>query len=362
MAAEYYLLFKSRAGATVAKVTDYHNLSYTKRVNEPGVLRFELDANHSAIPLLELDSQIEVWRRNTFYGINWYCDFYGLYRAHEYRTTDHDLFVAECPGQMHLLARRDVMWRAGTTNRSSFTAQPAETIMKLLVRYNVTSDATVANGRVREGAITGVSIQADGGNGTVIDSWSAAWKNVLSELQDLAKAAGGDFDLVKTGAQTWEFRWYTGHLGTDRTGTVTFALQFGNMRDPVYRRDRIGEKTVAVIAGQGEGDERTISTTTGVDYSATNDIELFVDARDISVASTLVSRGQSKLDEVRSRNQFGFAVIQTAATAYGLHYFLGDLVRARYRDITADLKVSGVSVSYQPSGEEQIGIELMDNQ
>lgn len=363
MAAEYYLLIKTPAGAKAAVISDYHNLAYVKKVNEPGVLHFELDANHPAIPLLDLDGQIEVWRRNPFYGIDWYCDFYALYRPNaKNTTTDHDIFTADCPGQMHWLTRRYVMWIAGTSNRSIFNALPAESIMKLLTSYNVTTNATTANGRVRNGTITGISNQADSGAGNILSSWSSAWKNLLSELQDLAKAGELDFDLIKTGDQTWEFRTYPGQRGTDRTATIVFSLDFGNMRDPDYQRNRIDEKTVAVVAGQGDGDERSLAVVTGVDFSATNDIETFVDARDLSITSSLVARGQAKLDEVRARNQFSFRVIQTAATAYGRDYFLGDLVRARYRDIVKDVKVQTVSISYERDGAEHVDIEMVDPQ
>lgn len=361
MAAEYYLLIKNAAGTKVAQITDYHYLTYTKVVNSPGMLEFQLDADHSAISTFVLDGQIEVWRRNPDYNIAWYCDFYSFYRYSRYHFTDHGTFVAQCPGQQHLLSRRAVAWFAGTANRSTFAAVPAETIMKTLVQYNATADATVANGRLRAGAIPTITIAADTAAGNVL-SWSSAYKNLLGELQDLAQAGGGDFDLVKTGDATWQFRWYTGQLGTDRTATVTFALQFGNMKEPSYSRDRIGEKTVAVVAGQGEGSERNTTVVTGPDFAAANDIEVFIDARDVTTTAALTSRGETKLQEYRSRNEFDFKVIQTAQTAYGLHYFLGDLVHAKYRDIEANVKVQSVTVSYQPQGEEKIDVDMEDAQ
>lgn len=363
MAAEYYLLVKNSSGTKVAQITDYHYLTYRKVVNEPGILTFELDADHPAISTFQLDGQIEVWRRNTDYNIGWYADFYSLYRFSRYKFTDHDTFLAECPGQLHWLSRRSIAWFSGTSNRSTFNATPAETIMKTLVQYNATTDATVANGRLRAGAFATatITIAADTAAGNIL-SWSGAYKNLLSELQDIAEAGGGDFDLVKTGDTTWDFRWYTGQRGTDRTATVTFALQYGNMKEPTYERDRIGEKTVAVVAGQGEGSERATTVVTGPDFAAANDIEIFIDARDVKTTAALTSRGETKLQEYRSRNEFDFKVIQTAQTAYGLHYFLGDLVHAKYRDIEADVKVQTVTVSYQPQGEEIIDVDMMDPQ
>ncbi|NIS79873.1 MAG: hypothetical protein GTO14_06650, partial [Anaerolineales bacterium] len=207
MSASYQIRAKDSSGVLQAIITDFLELAYTKQVNAPGVASFRLLAGHSAIADFEHKGQIEIWRRNADLGIDWYCDFYGLYLDHGYEYTDRDLFTAICPGTNWLLSTRHVMWYAGTADRSEFASKKAETIMKTLVDYNAGPNATVGNGRIRNGAITGLSVQADGANGNTLD-WCCAWENLLTTLQDLARVADGDFDLLRIGATTTEFRWY----------------------------------------------------------------------------------------------------------------------------------------------------------
>jgi len=361
MTASYKLRLHSAAGALIAEVTDFSELSYTKRVNAPGMLTFKMSEDHAAVALLENRSQVEVHRRNQDLGIDWYCDFYGLYLDQHHAYTDRGVFTANCPGQMWLLGTRIAAWYASTANRTKFTSDPAETIMKTLVDYNACANATTGNGRQRDGAITGLSIQADGANGSTLD-WNCAWKNLLTELRALALVAGGDFDLIKTAAQAWEFRWYTGQRGTDRSATVTFALGYGNLANPYYRHNRIGEKTAAIVGGQGEGSSRDIVIRTGDDYAAGNDVEVFVDARGYSTTAGYNAAGDKRLDELQARDEFGFDVVQTEACLYGAvaaggHYELGDLVTARAFGIERTHKFIAVTVALDADGNETIDLE-----
>lgn len=362
MAPQYKLVIKNRAGVKQAEVVDFIDLEYYKRVNAPGALKFRLRGAHTAINSLALDGQVEVWRRDITQGISWYADFYSLFRGYQYNYAGpKEYFTAGCPGQMSLLGRRIVAWYANTTDRTKFTSKPAETVLKTLVNYNACSSATVVNGRKRDGALTGLSIQTDGATGNTI-SWTCAWKPLLPELQSVALVAGGDFDLVKTGAQTWEFRWYAGQLGTDRSTTVTFATDYGNMVDPLFRYDQSDESTVAIVGGAGEDSARAVVSRSSSNYSATdNDTEMFVDGKNDGTDTNLLnSRGDSALNKTRAKQEFSYKVRQTPASLYGEHYFLGDLVTARYRTVEVTQQVYEVTVRMPQSGQEQIEVRMRD--
>jgi hypothetical protein len=364
MGTEYKVRAHTAAGVLVGEITDFLELAYAKKVNAPGLGTIQLPGNHAVISQLEHRSQIEIWRRNRELGLEWMPDFYGLYLDQDRAHQESETFVMRCPGLPWLLQTRYVLWYANTTDRSRFLSVPAETVMKTIVEYNCGPSATAANGRIRDGAITGLSVQTDGAGGNSVN-WYCSWDNVLESLQDLARIAGGDFGLVKTGAAAWEFRWYAGQLGTDRTSgasQVTFNLGFGNMANPKYRYDRQSEKTVAVAAGQGEASTRDIVVHASSTYSASNDVEVFVDAREVEKGATaaLQDKAGKKLDEDRAREEFTFDVLQTVSTAYGVHYFLGDLVNAQWRDISAVEKIVGVTVSVAAQGDnvEQIDVEM----
>lgn len=357
MGAEYRLDIHTAAGVKVAEVTDFWSLSYRRQVNAPGVLSFSLAGNHPVVPLLEHNSQIVLYRRNPSLGLAWAADFWGLFRAQKRSYSDHDLFEATCPGILTMLGWRVVAWKAGTANRSSFSGVKAETVMKTLVAYNAGPQAMAVNGRIRDGVISGLSVQADGAAGNVI-SVDCAYSNLLETLQKLAPIAGGDFDLVKTGAATWEFRWYAGQRGMDRTATLLFALERGNMAEPQYQYDRLDERTVAIVGGQGEGSDRAVVIRTGPDYSVSNDIEVFVDARNSSTTEGLNASGDAKVQETCARQQFGYRVVQTPGCAYGVHYGLGDLVRAQYGPVNVTQKIVGATISLDRDGAETIDVEM----
>lgn len=361
MTTEYKLLVYTAAGVKVAEVTDFLGLVYTKQVNAPGTAAFKLDGSHDAIPLFELDGQIEIWRRDRAQGLAWYVDFVGLHRGGEYVTdsSGRETYTAYCPGLLSLLGRRVIAWYAGTNNRSEFTSLPAESILKKLVAYNCSSLATFSGGRIRNGTMSGLTVQTDAALGNTI-SWSCAWKNLLEQLQEVAKIGGGDFDLVKTGATAWNFRFYLGQLGSDRTSTVTFGLEYGNMAEPKYSLMRLDEKTVAIVGGQGEMANRATTVRTGPTYSAANTIEVFVDARNDDTTAKMNSRGDATLDAKRAKNEFSYKVLQTPASLYGKHYSLGDLVTARYKTVEVTQKVDKVTIQLSANGDESIQVEMRD--
>jgi len=360
MAAEYRLHIKSAAGALQHIVTDFNQISYTKIVNSPGLLTFDVGTTHRLVDDLTLDSQIEVWRHDAANSIAWYCDFYAFFRA-ERRAANSDgnsTFTAYCPGQMDLLNRAIVAYPAGTADRTVFTADAAETVANTIVKYNATSSGTTGDGRIRAVAIAGVGVEADGAAGNTID-FSCAWRYLLNSLQDIASIGGGDFDLIKTAAATWEWRWYEGQLGTDRSATVRFSLAHGNMATPVLTRYDLNERTVAIVAGQGEGSERSTAAREGTNYdSGDNYAEVFVDARNYTTAAGLQGAGDSRLAELEARDNLIFDVLQVPSTLYGSHYFLGDLVTGYYEGFTATKKIRAVTVGFAQDGREQIGVEL----
>jgi hypothetical protein len=364
MAPEYRIDIKDTTGARQAVITDFLWLDYRKARRSAGLARFGLGGSHAALGLLLDKYQVEIWRRDAEAEIDWYCDFYGLFRDDEAQDDDNGRteVALSCPEQKSMLGWRMNAFPAGTASRTAFSSVAAETIMKTLVSYNCTSLATTGNGRDRNGQISGISVQTDAAGGNIL-SWESARGNLLNELAELAQIGGLDFDLIKTGGATWEFRTYVGQRGIDRSGTVTFAQEYGNMRRPKLTRTRSTERTVAIIAGQGQSSDRRIRTRTGANYNSTNDIEMLVDARQGTTDAALDAAGDRALEDKESRARLEFQVIQTPATLYGKHYCvsgdIGDLVRGRYRGVEATKVVESGTVQFK-DGKEIIAVETSD--
>jgi hypothetical protein len=364
--ANYELRIYNPAGALQYIVTDLDGpLQYTKQVNGAGMIRWAVDGSHPTVGNLERDWQVEVWRSRAAddgeeNGIAKHVDAFGLVRDEERssRADGRSTVAFTALGALHLLGRALVAYPAETTDRSRFVNKRAETIAKGLVTYNATTAGTEADGRDLDVPTWGsyVSVAADGAAGPLLDFFCSR-RNLLTSLQDLSRIGAGDFDLVKTGARAWEFRWYDGQLGTDRTSTVTFSLQWGNMINPVLRRNWLGEATVAVVAGQGLGEERLYVVRQGANYDASvNASEVLVDARDVTTEAGLNRRGDARLDELRARDELQFDVVQTPGSLYGLHYFLGDLVTARYQGVVTTPQIVQVTVTVDADGSERISV------
>jgi hypothetical protein len=230
--------------------------------------------------------------------------------------------------------------------------------MKTFVSYNCGANATTASGRLRNGVIPNFSIATDLARGDTI-SWTNAWKPVLKDLQEIANAFQVDFSVNKTGAASWSFEVYPSQLGTDRTTELLFSLENGNMTDPQYSYNVLNEKTVALAAGEGEKATRQIVVASGVNYSATNDREIFTDARNNqSSLSVLAAAAQSTLRDNIPTEEFSFSVLQTPASYYGVHYFLGDLVRSQYKGRLFIQKIEQIQVRYTRQGLEQITVQM----
>lgn len=363
MAIDYGIVIKSRAGAPLRVLTGQENgfyqLSYHRRVNDVGLLFFDIRADHAAVDDLEQDGQIEVWRWDDANGIAAYADFEGLF-VDEERRADADgnsIFRAICPGQMDFLAREIVAFKAGEADRSLFSAVKASTIMSDLVTYNATASATTGNGRLYTTDLANITIETDDDDGNTI-SYECAYMNLLSALQDVARIGNRDFYFERTGAQAWTFR-TDNYVGDDRSDSVRFALNYNNMRNPVLRRNRLDEKTRVVVGGQGAEDERATSVRTGTNYNATyNSKTVFLPATQYGTTAGLEAAGDLRLDELEARDDLTWDVLQTDGSLYGYHYFFGDLVTGYYQAVTAVKQITAVTVSYAPRADRAENIQV----
>lgn len=354
--------------SSTAATSGFNYLTYTRRVNDVGVCRFRVPANHTIVGLLSDKSIVEVYRRNVDYGIDWTLEFSGLYRDAIFERRDVATFDAICYSNEHILGWRTVNYVAGTANRSEFSSVAGETVLKNIVKYNLTSSGTTADGRKRNATNAGavnystVTIQTDGATGNSI-SIGVFGLSALEACRKAARVAGGDFALVRTSAATYEFRWYLGQLGTDRsTGSaqVQFNPDRGNIAESRLQLIRSGEYTQANVWGAGDAALRDYVSRTSSAYSASiNDIEGYSDARELSLGNTtgLNAKGDVALDQSRARTMFTFRPNQTAQTAYGKHYFLGDKVVGYDYGVSTTHRIQAVSVTANDGGED-ISLEL----
>ena len=272
-----------------------------------------------------------------------------------------------CPGQLAILDWSLNAYAAGTANKTVWTSVRAETLMKQLVTNNCTSSATTGNGRDRTrltaGALNGVTIavQADAGGGNLV-SYESARGNVLAELKrvwDLG--AGGDFDLIKTGAAAWEFRFYAGQRGTDRSASVTFSTDYGTMGRPKLTINRTSERTAAIVAGQGQRAPASSAPARVPNYvAASNDVEVLVDGRNAATTAALDSLGDKKFSELRSRAKLSFTPLQTPRACSTAT--TRSATRSRAASAVSRLRTRSwaIQAALAPGRDEELSITLRD--
>lgn len=359
--AVYRLDFLKPNGEKYAQVADVRWLSLKMGVHQVGVMRGELNGNLAMLSDLAHLDLVELWKADPDAGQDWARFFSGEFISPKWMQPTTRSFQFSVAGDLRKLRSREILWRAGSTNRTKFISAAGETIMKTLATYNCTSQAIISNGRLVDGTIAGVSVEADLGRGNVTN-WYCFADNLLESLTALARIAGGDFNLVKTAEAAWEFRYYPGQLGTDRRAEVLFAMERNNMAEPEYEVERWDEATVAVAGGRGDDADREFRSRTGANYSAANHVESFVNATSVEKGDLngLDAMADKELGARQARESFSFRVVQTASCRFAVHYGIGDLVTVRNPFTAADSvqKVKTLYLGLKNSGEESETIDI----
>lgn len=148
---------------------------------------------------------------------------------------------------------------------------------------------------------------------------------------------------------------------------VIFSPSYENLIDSSHFRSKRNLKTVALVAGEGEGSER-ITTTVSVDDGAGLGLsrrELYVDARDVSQTvdgttldeseynSQLTGRGKEKLAECIEIQSFDGKSEVNSIFKLGEDYFIGDIVQIENEyGLKSRSRVTEVMMSESGSGFE----------
>lgn len=198
-------------------------------------------------------------------------------------------------------------------------------------------------------------------------TYSTRYKKLSDECIEIATAAQlgwwfePDLQLGK-----WALKFSEGEERTRGSqNPIVFTEDFENIGSFEYTEDYADYANVAIVGGEGEGEDRTIVETTP-DAGVTTAInaarhEVFVDARDLQNENEddavndeqLRIRGQVKLlAEFPLKESFEAEVIQTEGFIFGVNYDLGDVVtiESQRLGIAKDDRISSVTETFEGSG------------
>lgn len=187
--------------------------------------------------------------------------------------------------------------------------------------------------------------------------FQATGKYVLTVLTALSKSSNiGYLVRLDVPNKALIFEMYQ---GIDRTVTQTtrpytaFSDDFKNITGPKYTLNNQAYKNFAYVAGEGDGDARTIIT---VDQTnGTPRRELWVDARDLQKGTLsdtdyhaqLTQRGREKLAEAAKTNSFEAAAVNAENFEYLTDWDLGDVVTFEKWGILLNQRITEVEEVYE---------------
>ena len=258
-------------------------------------------------------------------------------------NTPEQGIMAEVHGRMMLglLARR-IIW-----GLAAYSAT-AENVIRQLVIDNTAGDRTL-----------GITVAAAQGYEGNID-YQNSYGNLLDEVSAIAEFAGLGLDVSFPDMVFYVYK------GLDRTASqninskAIFSANFENVLSSEYSIDKKNYSNVALVAGQGEGEQRLtaiVGTETGLDRR-----EVFVDARDIGAGTTeepideatqllmLAQRGNEKLSENKISEAFTANVDPQGNLKYKTDYDLGDIVTVKDFSLSADARITEIKEIYEDGG------------
>ncbi len=358
MPARYQVHLYDTSGNRTAVMDRWRTLNIEHSVNGVSNLTLSLYTGMPEVQLFALDTLIEVRRRWPEAGIDWYTEFIGFHRTPQKQITEANtrIYTSYAVGLLDLIRRRSIRYFADTDGSAKGPA-PADNVIKDYVRENAGSLATLANGRVTDGVTPGLLIAGNLSQGPVFEG-AFAWQNLLQTCAKIGEPNRVDFDVVWLGGISFEFRTYYPQLGTDRrvsTGSpFSFAPGLGNMTSPSYTLSRTDEISSVLVLGPGEGPLRDVTPRQSVFMrdSPWNLIEQDHDASSEDREAALNAIGDGVLYDKRPSISMPFTALQTPNSAYRQHYFLGDIVTGAFEDVSANMKISGVSVNASEQAEQ----------
>lgn len=314
----------------IGEFSIYRSLIWDRRYHEAGV--FEI---HTAVEYFQLlNSGRYVYRHDR--------QDLGVIREVNYKQTSNGARTAYCKGYFAEALLNNRVTIPGV----NITGTPEEIGRTLVQQFFITpSDTSRGFPQIKLGALSGL------GTSVTLQSTGDAIGDKLYELertQELSHRLVFDFEDNTLTFEVW--------AGLDRTddqeenSPATFSNAFYNVKNVIYDRDTSTAANFAYVAGEGEGDDRTIVEVDGRDDPGQERREIYVDARDLrrtykdangsehtyteaQYQALLQQRGLEKLDEYAPVETVNSDVDAAANLVYMKDFDLGDLSTYQNQDV-----------------------------
>lgn len=225
------------------------------------------------------------------------------------------------------------------------TGVAAETAIKHYLRAHAGDLASPAR------QVPGLVVAADAAQGVTVTA-AGRFQTVLDLVREIGLLAGLGWEILYDPG-TGDFR-FDVTVGIDRSASVFFDFAFETLERTDELDSVIDAKTVALVAGQGEGTARDLVTRwSGAEPTGFERREAFLDARDVELGATtlLEQRGDAFLAATGAETSLEADVHQYGGFRYREHWDVGDLVTVRNaeRALSYPARVVEVAKSFERS-------------
>lgn len=304
-------------------VDHYESLLWVERYNSAGDFELYTPASPSLISRLPLDSYLQLPGSNKVMIVE------DRAITNDVETGDHFIFSGR---SLESILDRRIIWQQTIINGNL-----QQGVQKLLNENAIApTDASRRISRLRfkastDPAVTGLTLEAQFTGASLYEAIVA-----ICEPYNLG------FRITLTEDQQFEFNLYA---GVDRSYDqltneyVVFSPKFDNIVSNDYSESKQLYRTITLVAGEGEGLERT-TTTVSIAGGAGTDLErreMYTDARDISsnngeipaaeYLKLLAQRGDEYLSVNALEKSFSGQVDATRRFEYGSKFFMGDILQ-----------------------------------
>lgn len=240
--------------------------------------------------------------------------------------------------ELHRLADRlvypDPAQAAGSQGVARYELRgPAETVIKTLV------DRNAGPGALAPRRSPSFTIEPTSGTSAQV-SISERFSNLLEVAQTVAGKASLVFDAVREDDgqvvfRTWPARDLTRRVRIEATGSIKTEAPAG---------------TAVIVAGQGEGEARTLLEKAPAPGEWGHRVELFKDRRDTDSADALGQAADEALAEVTAKNSATFDLLERPGATFGTDFDLGDTITLELSGAEMSEQVTSATVTWTPHG------------
>jgi hypothetical protein len=289
-----------------------HSINWKKGDLGDGILSITVDEFHPILAYAYLDSSVIFTISQTFIRplfttpvpasfqggqrrtpFSFSQVFGGIFRDLQI-TTDangviyHNLIIV---GLSDILRRYVSGWPAGVVKRSKYIGRSYDAILADFFAQNVGISANNPFGGtqrirpitvIRNLSVSGTIFPPDS---TPITTWVVEpGRNVAEVGREFGDLGYADYSIFPVASLAYELRAFRhdeiidDSVARDLRDSVYLSQHLDNVKKISLNRNRIGEKTVMIVGGQGDGATRTFAIVTGENFAANNDYEVFVNA------------------------------------------------------------------------------------